>query len=91
MKKFTIYEEVRVNSSEKNFSEINEKLGVIFSNPNNDLDDEFVTIFIPENEECWTVNKNDLVTTNRFYKHEDFYDGTVLKVRVDDKDRGDIL
>ena len=91
MKKFTLYEEVKVNSSKKNLEEINGKLAVIVSDPSTEPDDEYLTVFVLKDEECWCVSKHDLDSTNRFYKHEDFYDGSSIKVKVDEKGRGEIL
>lgn len=79
-----IYEEVKVSNTSKEL-EIAGKIGVVFNDPG--VEDEYVTVFVNDLEECWMVSIQDLQSTGRQFKYEDFYDGTSITV----SNKGDIV
>jgi hypothetical protein len=87
MAKFKYYEEVIIKSERKEIEEINDKIGVIFSDP----DMDYIAVYFTDLEEVWDVKSNELKSTGKFFKREDFYDGSSISVKVDSKGRGKII
>jgi hypothetical protein len=87
MAKFKYYEEVIIKSERKELKEINGKAGVIFSDPTKD----YIVVYITDLGEAWDVKSNELNSTGKFFKYEDFYDGSSISVKVDSKGRGKII
>ncbi|WP_194777290.1 Imm31 family immunity protein [Pararhodonellum marinum] len=52
----------------------------------------FYTVWLFENEKSWDLPSTCLEKTGDFMKREDFYDGTIIKVKVDpESGEGEIM
>ena len=85
--KFDFFEIVKVTSRKTNLSEVNGKEGTITAMA--EKDDEWVYgVTFEDLEDSWCLEEDDLISTHRFGKEEDFYTGESVKVLVSPDGKG---
>ena len=90
MPKYEFYERVRVTSDKPELVEINGEVGAVLGMAEDGLQ-TFYAVFIYRDEECWHVEEKSLRATGEFDERENFYDGSRLRVSVDEGGAGRIL
>ena len=89
--RFQFYEIVRVASSDPELTEIHVERGAILGVSENDNGTFGYAVFIYRDEICWDLAEGELEATGVFSRREEFYDGTSIRVRVDEQGRGWIV
>ena len=89
--RFQFYEIVRVASSDPELTEIHGERGAILGVSENDNGTFGYAVFIYRDEICWDLAEGELEATGEFSRREEFYDGTSIRVRVDEQGRGWIV
>ncbi len=85
-------EKVIIDTDDKEYQEVNHKVGVIISQPEiNDNEEVFVLYFLDTDDDAWTVPSKYLKSTGEFEDEKNIYDGTVIHVVVDKDGRGKIV
>lgn len=85
---FDFYEEVRIKSLDQAKSHLNGQIGVILGRtPRNDASSHSYGVALNNGKEAWCFFEDELESTGRIFRREDFYDGTVVKVHVDEHGR----
>jgi hypothetical protein len=84
-------EKVIVDTEDKEYQDINHKVGVNISDFDIDVDEEgYVLYFIDTDDYCWFVPSKYLKSTGKFEDEKNIYDGTVIHVVVDKDGEGKI-
>jgi hypothetical protein len=90
--RFDIYEEVRIQTSDPAKSRFNSELAVIVGRTETeDGTSWYYTVDFLSTKRGWCFYENELESTGRKYRREDFYDGSSVRVRVDEEGRGSIV
>ena len=86
---FEYYEQVRISSPDENHSQLVGRFGVILGRTQTAEDDcWYYTLTVDGEAECWCFFERQLEATGMFFTRDDFYDGSSIKVRVDEAARG---
>lgn len=90
--RFNFYEEVVVESTDSSLAEITGKTGVILgmAEPMEGREDEY-GVLIYATDEVWQMSEANIRSTGRVRKREDFYDGSSIRIAVDENGRGTIV
>ena len=91
--RFDFYEIVQLNSDEiGRKARLNGETGVVLGRA---LSDDGLSwsyaVHVDSTGICWSFNEDELRPTGCHAKKEDFYDGTSIRVIVNEKGRGNIL
>jgi len=86
--KFQFYEIVRIRKSNPDLGEIHGERGAILGIARDECGAFEYGVFIFRDEICWSVAEDDLESTGEHSRREDFYDNSVIKVKVDEQGRG---
>ena len=89
--RFQFYEIVRVASGNATLATIHGETGAILGMAEHDDGAYGYAVFIYRDQICWSIDEEDLEATGRFSSREAFYDGTSVRVRVDEHGRGWIV
>ncbi len=89
--RFDFYQEVLVCTNEVELLQFNGKVGVVLGRGNSEDGQSwyYVLSFNHQPETC-CFGEGELEPTGRWFSREDFYDGSSVRVRVDEKGRGSI-
>ena len=73
--KFKYLEKVLIKADNSEYSEVNDKQGVIIGLPDsNDNDKNYTIYFTMTDDNCWTVPEQYLISTGEFEKEENIYE-----------------
>jgi hypothetical protein len=90
--KFTFYEKVRVCTSDPKKFHLNGEIGVILGMAETEDENSWYYVLAIRSEKyCRCFYEHELEPTGEYAKREDFYDGTSIRVQVDERGRGSIM
>jgi hypothetical protein len=90
--KFDFYEKVIVESTNPNLQEINGELCTVMGRVFWDEQDKWLYAIHPYSRgEGWDVEEEDLISTGEFDKHENFYSGESIRVKVNENGDGEVV
>jgi hypothetical protein len=90
--RFQFYEEVRVQTSDPLKSHVNGALGaVVGRTETEDNTSWYYAVDLHQISEGWCFYENELESTGRIFNREDYYDGTSIRVQVDQQGLGKIV
>lgn len=91
MPKFAYYEKVIIKTKDPKKLEIDGELGAIMGW--SEAEDGRVTysVHVYRTDISWCAYESELSPTGEFDRRETFYDGTSIRVRVDERGRGEIV
>ena len=84
--KFDFFEKVKVTHPSKEYKKINNRIGVILGMSQDNEEDWGYAVTI--DNICWDIAEKYLVSTGKFAKREDFYDGDSIIFKVNEKGEG---
>ena len=85
-------EKVIIDTEDKEYQEVNHKVGVIISDPEIDNNEEgFILAFVNTDDVSWFVPTKYLKSTGEFEDEKNIYDGTVIHIVVDKDGKGKIV
>lgn len=87
---FVFYEKVLIQSKDRRKASINGRLGAIMGMVQEDSGAWGYSVHIYGQDESWAVAEHELKATGEFDRHETFYSGASIQVRVDKQGRGHI-
>jgi hypothetical protein len=85
---FEFYEKVRVDSLAKESVQVHGELGVVLGRVQNDDGLWYYTVHIYATDACWCFFEHELVSTGEVAKREEFFDGSSIRVHVDEHGEG---
>lgn len=89
--KFDFYEIVLVQSTDPKKSHLNGEIGTVLGLP--EVDEQppnLYAVTIDSLGRVWSLFENELESTGQWAKREDFYDGSSVRVCVDERGRGNV-
>jgi len=89
--KYGFYEKVRVDSQASEKASVNGQIGAVLGRVQTENGIWYYTIYIYVTETSWCFFEHELSPTGEQASREDFYDGSSVRVRVDDEGRGNIV
>jgi len=90
--RFDFYEEVRINTSDADKSHMNGLLAVVVGRTETeDRTSWYYAVDLQSQKKGWCFFERELEPTGRRFRREDFYDGSSIRVRVDEKGHGHIV
>ncbi len=90
--RFDFYQEVLVCTNEAERLRLNGKVGVVLGRSNSeDGKIWYYVLSFKDEPETWYFGEGELEPTGKWFSREDFYDGSSVRVRVDEKGRGSIV
>lgn len=91
MKKLDFFEIVKINTTRNKEKKLNDMEGVVLAigEENGEIDGYDVYVF--QKEATYGFYPDELVSTGKKIKKEDFYDGTSIKVKVNEDGSGEML
>jgi hypothetical protein len=88
---FKQYEMVRVNSTDPAKRTVAGQRGVILGCAEKESGGWYYTAHVESDSCCWCFDEDELVSLGQFADVSDFYDGSSMRVAVDDEGRGTIV
>ena len=89
---FTYLEKVIIETDDKEYVQVNHKVGVVISESQIDNNQEvYVLYFTKTDDEVWTVPSKYLKSTGEFEDEINIYDGSIFQVHVDKDGKGKIV
>ena len=90
--KFDFYEKVRVQSSDPEKAHLNGEIGTILGRTETDDQKSFLyAVSIDSYRRTWALFEHELESTGQRAKREDYYDGSSVRIRVDERGRGTVV
>lgn len=91
--KFDFYEKVRICTSDPAKSHLKGEIGAVLGRTETeDHPAPFLYgVCIDSLGRVWSFFENELAPTNQWAKREDYYDGSSVRVRVDERGRGEVV
>ena len=87
--RFDLYEHVRISSPESSHSDLAGRYGVVLGRTETSEGDSwYYTIIVDGEAEAWCLFEWELEATGRQFARGDFYDGSSLRVKVDESSKG---
>ena len=86
--RFQFYEKVRLASSKPELAEIHGAIGAVLGRAEHEDGSFSYGVYIYRDEICWSIAEEDLEATGDFDSRETFYDGTSIRVHVDEQGQG---
>jgi Immunity protein 31 len=89
---FDYYEEVRIKSLDPEKAHLNGRVGVVLGRTETeDKSSWYYAINLHSEEQGWCFFETELEPTGNKFRREDFYDGTSIRVQVDERGKGRIV
>jgi hypothetical protein len=89
--RFDFYEQVRISTTDVGKTHLNGRCGVVLGRTETERGDSwYYAVDVDEEVEGWCFYEQELEATGRRFAREDFYDGTSIRVHVDEHGRGEI-
>ncbi|OOE71293.1 Imm31 family immunity protein [Salinivibrio sp. ML290] len=79
---YEFFEVVKITSSDSAFAEVKGQEAVILGMTPDDTGHWFYSVQITDTEEVWSLSENDIESTGKVLKKENFYYGDSVTVRV---------
>ncbi len=90
--RFTFYEKVRIHSIEPAKSHLDGEFGTILGRTlTEDNKTWLYAVWLDSEQMTWSFNESELEGTGEYGQREDLYDGSKLRVVVDDSGEGKIV
>ena len=89
--KFEFFEKVKIIATDPKKQEIAGRIGAILGKSENEAGQWSYAVHIYGDDISWHLNEDELETTGEFDVEETFYDGTTIRVSVDQQGRGTIV
>jgi len=90
--RFAFYEKVRVQTSDPSKAHLNGELGAIVGmTETEDKTSWYYAVDVYSQRHGWCFYEHELEPTGEYARREDFFDGTSVRVRVDERGRGTIV
>jgi hypothetical protein len=89
--RFRFYEKVRVDSQASEKAKVNGQIGAVLGRVETENGAWYYTVYIYATETSWCFFEHELSPTGESASREDFYDGSSVRVEVDEKGRGSIV
>jgi hypothetical protein len=89
--KYEFYEKVHVATSDPKAQEINGELGAILGRAANERGEWSYSVYIYRLCISWSFREDELIPTGEFDQRETFFDGTSVRIRVDETGQGIIV
>ena len=89
--RFAFYEKVRIRTNDPAKAHLNGEVGaVIGRTETEDRTSWYYAVSLDKQHRVWCFDEHELEPTGEYARREDFFDGTLVKVRVDKQGRGTI-
>jgi hypothetical protein len=89
---FDFFEKVRIVTSGSAKAALNGEIGTVLGRTlADDAASWFYGISVESDGKVWSFSENELTSTGEFSSQEDFFDGSSLRVRVDENGRGTVV
>jgi len=90
--RFAYYEKVRVRTTDPAKAHLNGEVGAVLGRTDTqDKTSWYYAVSLYTQQRSWCFFEHELEPTGEHAKREDFYDGTSMRVRVDEHGRGTIV
>ncbi|MFN0021787.1 MAG: hypothetical protein ACKVP0_26370 [Pirellulaceae bacterium] len=89
--RFAYYEKVRVDSRVSKNECVNGEIGAVLGRVQMENETWYYAVHIYSTANTWCFFEHELLPTGEQALREDFYDGSFVHVRVDEKGRGYIV
>jgi hypothetical protein len=89
--KYEFYEIVVVNTSDPAKAEVNGEAGAVGGRVRCDDGSWYYSVHVYSTNESWCFFEHELLPTGKHARQEDFYDGSSIRVSVDQEGRGEIV
>ena len=86
--RFGFYEKVRVRSRGSTHGPVGDEVGAVLGKAQGDDGCWSYAVYIYRLETCWSLDEGELEPTGEFDSRETFYDGSSIRVQVDEAGRG---
>jgi hypothetical protein len=87
--RFEFFEKVRVTATDAAKCHMNGRVGTVLGRTLTDDETSWLyAVSIELEENTWSLLEDELESTGEYSSRDEFYDGTSLRVRVDEKGRG---
>ncbi len=87
--RYEFYQEVQVRTSDPKKSHLNGRIGVVFGRTETSENTSW-GYGVQLQDKCWFFYEYEIQPTGRQFRREDFYDGSSVRVRVDENGRGNL-
>lgn len=89
--KFGYYEKVRVRSSDTGKSHLNGEIGAVLGlTTTSDQRSFLYAVSLDSSGRTWALFEDELESTGQWAEREDYFDGSTVRVRVDERGRGSL-
>jgi hypothetical protein len=89
--RYGFYEKVRVNSQASEKAKVNGEIGAVLGRVQTENGTWYYTIYLYSTETSSCFFEHELSPTGEHASRDDFYDGSSVRVRVDEEGRGSIV
>ena len=89
--RYEFYEKVRVTSQASDKVKVNGQIGAVLGRVQTEDRTWYYTVYIYSTETSWCFFEHELSPTGEQARREDFYDGSSVRVKVDEHGRGSIV
>ena len=92
MTKFTFFERVRIRTSDPAKTHLNGELGTVLGIAETEPGAEgYYAVSLDARRQNWCFRESELRSTGEFANPEEYYDGSTVRVRVDERGRGTVV
>lgn len=90
--RFDFFEKVKVKATEGAKARLNGEVGTVLGRTMTDDEKSWLyAVAVQSQERTWSFFESELAPTGEYSDRGEFYDGTSLRVRVDEKGRGTVV
>jgi hypothetical protein len=89
--RYAFYEKVRVTSQASDKARVNGQMGAVLGRAQTENGTWYYTVHIYSTVTSWCFFEHELSPTGEQASREEFYDGSSVRVKVDEEGRGSIV
>ena len=89
--KFDFFEKVTISTANSAAQTVNGKLGAVLGRAQCDDGRWQYAVSVYDDDAVWSLEEAELTSTGEFAERSDFYDGSSVRIQVDEHGRGRIV
>jgi hypothetical protein len=89
--RYAFYEKVRVDSRASEKAKVNGQIGAVLGRVQMENGAWYYTVYVYSTETSWCFFEHELLPTGEQASRDDFFDGSSVRVHVDEEGKGSIV